>query len=130
MEGWPELSKFEPIGWLHFFKSGPMGLYMGPDGTSTYPTCCLRWHGFGAKPSGPKGAIGSRFLVAGTPILGWMGLLRWIKQILTINKINYFFIFLIFASSYYCIFASLNYCILYYCILNYCILYNFLLHTV
>ena len=70
MEGWLELSKFEPIGWLHFFKSGPRGLYMGPDGTTTCPTCRLRWHGFGAKPSGPKGAIGSRFLVAGTPILG------------------------------------------------------------
>ena len=84
MEGWPELSKFEPIGWLHFFKSGPMGLYMGSDGTSTCPTCRLRWHGFGAKPSSPKGAIGSRFLVAGTPILVRMGPLRWIK--LNLNK--------------------------------------------
>ena len=73
MEGWPELSKFESIGWLHFFKSGSRGLYMGPDGTTACPTCGLRWHGFGAKPSGPKGAIGSRFLVAETSILGRMG---------------------------------------------------------
>ena len=70
------LSKFEPIGWLHFFKSGPRGLYMGLDGINTCPTCCLRWHGFGAKPSSPKGAIGLRVLVVGTPILGWMGPLR------------------------------------------------------
>ena len=84
MEGWPELSKFEPIGWLYFFKSGPRGLYMGLDGTTICPTCRLRWHGFGAKPSGTKGAIGSRFLVAETPILGPMGPLRWIK--LNLNK--------------------------------------------
>ena len=122
MEGWPELSKFEPIGWLHFFKSGPMGLYMGLDGTSTYPTCRLRWHGFGAKPSGPKGAIGSRFLVAGTPILGWMGLLRWIKQILTVNKINYFFKELLYLP---------NFCfiiLLYFCFFE--LLYIVLLYTV
>ena len=57
---------------------------MGPDGTTTYPTCRLRWHGFGTKPSDPKGAIGSRFLVARTPILGQMGPLRWIK--VNLNK--------------------------------------------
>ena len=139
MEGWPELSKFEPIGWLHFFKSGPMGLYMGLDGTSTYPTCPLRWHGFGAKPSSPKGAIESRFLVARTLILGRMGLLRWIKQILTVNKINYFFKELLYLPNfcfiillYFCFFELLYIVLLYtvYCITVYCILYTELLYTV
>ena len=45
-------------------NSAQKALYLGPVECTTHPTCHLRWHGFGTKPSGLKGANGTRFLVA------------------------------------------------------------------
>jgi len=58
---------------LDFSKSDPRALYLRPAGTTTCPTCHLRWHDFGTKPSDPKGVIGTSFLVARFPILGRIG---------------------------------------------------------
>jgi len=73
IEDWPELSKFEPIGWLNFSKSSPKALYLRTDGTTTCPTCSLRWRSFGAKPYGPREAIRSRFWLAQFLNLGRIG---------------------------------------------------------
>ena len=57
--------------------------------------CHLRWHSFGAKPSGPRGAIGTRFWVARFTILGRIGPLHWIVQIFTVDEDKLLFLFLI-----------------------------------
>jgi len=68
IEGRTELSKFEPIEWLNFSKSGPKALYYGWIETTTHPMCRLRWRSFGSKPFGPEEAIGLRFWPARFPI--------------------------------------------------------------
>ena len=53
--------------------------------------CRLRWHGFGAKPSSPKGAIGTRFWWPDSPSWAGLGPSVGLYKSPLLMKINFFF---------------------------------------